>query len=120
MIRVVHIITAAALLLMVSGCGGAASGSAPFEASTTQTVHSGGMPPIAWTVNHIVISSRVDKLRITGVTANRGNCKIENPEDVPASLAFGEQLDIKVGDCSVAEAIVSTDQGEWPMTFSEQ
>lgn len=70
----------------------------------------------AW---HIVLTLRVDKATITGVTVNRGNCRVYNPsEGSDRKMRFGETFDMAV-TCDPISLSIQTDTGSQVLTWDE-
>jgi hypothetical protein len=69
-------------------------------------------------LRYLVISSRVDSVKLTKATVNRGNCKTFNWRG-PNPLQFGQEKRAMLS-CDldqVKEVVVETDQGEFTFTF---
>lgn len=75
----------------------------------------GSGPTISW--DEIQITGKTDHVVIKGIIANRGNCRISSSVSLPATLAFGQRLDIPTSGCNVIEVAVDTDQGSWQARF---
>ena len=113
------------IVLLLSACGGSDGSSGreavPFEASLRKEdlswmVSSGWNGPMIST--QLVVTSRVEGLRVNDVSLNRGNCRLMSGNGLPASLAFGEELKVAYFEpCSVVEADVFTNRGTWKVGF---
>jgi hypothetical protein len=72
-------------------------------------------------LNFLRIRAATDNLTIDGITANRGNCKLIEPNHFPVTLKFGETTEATFMDnCYGAENIlemkVDTTVGSWTWT----
>lgn len=100
---------AAALVLGLTGCG-----DAPIEVSLDTAPGLDGFSPL----KYLVVTSKVDDVRLTNIKVNRGNCKTFNWRG-PNPLQFGqEKRGMLTCDLDqVKEVVVETDQGEYTFTF---
>jgi hypothetical protein len=62
------------------------------------------------------ITSKSDCIDIQKIVANRGNCRVANPEPSKA-LKFGETLTVPYFCGKLLELNISTDQGSAVFTF---
>lgn len=98
-----------ALVLVLSGCG-----DSPIDVSLDMAPGLDGFSPL----RYLVVTSKVDSVKLSKVEVNRGNCKTFNWRG-PNPLQFGqEKRGMLVCDLDqVKEVVVETDQGEYTFTF---
>jgi hypothetical protein len=64
------------------------------------------------------ITAKDDKVSVSGVVGNRGNCQIDYGKDkLPIDLAFGETMGVGVAGCELIEATVKTSKGDFSFGF---
>lgn len=98
-----------ALMLTLSGCG-----DSPIDVSLDTAPGLDGFSSL----RYLVVSSKVDSVKLNKIEVNRGNCKTFNWRG-PNPLKFGqEKRGMLVCDLDqVKEVLVETDQGEFTFTF---
>lgn len=102
-------LVAVALVLGLTGCG-----DAPVEVTLDMAPGLDGFSPL----KYLVVTSKVDDVRLTNIKVNRGNCKTFNWRG-PNPLQFGqEKRGMLTCDLDqVKEVVVETDKGEYTFTF---
>ncbi|MCB5302968.1 hypothetical protein [Yersinia bercovieri] len=76
----------------------------------------------------VKVTAMVDEVEVKVISANRGNCKIENDRvtgikngqtRIPKTLKFGQSVTVSFsGPCSATQVDVDTDQGSWTQRYN--
>lgn len=74
-------------------------------------------PGLTMSWDEIQITALVDKVEITNINVNHGNCDATRNVKLPTSLAYGQRLDVSMHGCNVIAVGVDTDQGSWEANF---
>lgn len=66
----------------------------------------------------IRITAKVDKVKLTGLKINRGNCNWgASQKRPPVDMVFGNTLTYVALGCTITEVNLETDQGDYTFTF---
>lgn len=90
---------------VLAGCG---SGEPTVEVQITPGMYPGQYK--------LIVTATADKVTVTGLTVNRGNCK-PTTFKMPKQLGFGQTGDSYISNCHVKEVEVETDDGAYTFTF---
>lgn len=98
-----------ALVAALAGCG-----ESPIDVSLDTAPGLNGFSDL----NYLVVSGKVDNIKLNTATVNRGNCKAFNWRG-PNPLKFGQELRgmLSCDVDQVKEVVLKTDQGEFTFSF---
>lgn len=65
----------------------------------------------------VVITSKVDNIKVTNVITNKGNCLPAFIDETKSTLRYGSKMEVRYKKCEVMLVKVLTDQGDWSFKF---
>ena len=112
--RLLTSLLALMLIIGLGGCGDDTPKESPVKISLQQAYNS------AWNYYYpkVLVISKVDKIKVTDVIVNKGNCKPPFADEASKTLKYGEQMEVRFKkNCKVMKVEVVTNQGNWVVGF---
>lgn len=104
-----RVIAMASLAMLLTACG---LGEPPVTVEKNSETTLFGETP------YIRVTATEDKVKLTGLKINRGNCKWgASQKRPPVDMVFGTTLTFVALGCNIAEVDIETDQGDYTFTF---